>query len=121
MRRSALACLWLAGPVITVALEMPVIAARPQGQQPEGATRQASPVAIPEKVSSSRALLNQYCVACHNERLKTAGLTLDRADVERVGLSVDVWEKVAHKIRSGSMPPPEETCHLPGPPARGTM
>jgi len=106
MRRSALACLWLAGLVITVALEMPMIAARPQGQQPEGATRQASPVAIPEKVSSSRALLNQYCVTCHNERLKTAGLTLDRADVEHVGLSVDVWEKVAHKIRSGAMPPP---------------
>jgi len=103
MRRSAMACFWLAGLVITIALEMPVIAAKPQGQQPESATSQASPFA---KVSSSRALLNQYCVTCHNERLKTAGLTLDRADVEHVGLSVEVWEKVAHKVRSGAMPPP---------------
>ena len=105
MRPWAMACLWLAGLVVTVALEMPVIAATPQGQQPEGATRQASGVAAPE-ISSSQALLNQYCVTCHNERLKTAGLTLDRADVEHVGLSVEVWEKVAHKVRSGAMPPP---------------
>ena len=87
MRRSAMACLWLAWLAISAALEMPVIAAPPE-------------------VLSSRALLNQYCVTCHNERLKTAGLLLDRADVEHVGLSVETWEKVAHKVRSGAMPPP---------------
>src|SRR5579863_3699531 len=97
MRRSATPFLWLAGLAIMAALDMPVIAAPPQAQQASS---------TPENVSSSRALLNRYCVTCHNERLKTAGLTLDRADVDHVGLSVEVWEKVAHKIRSGAMPPP---------------
>ena len=52
-----------------------------------------------------RALLDQYCVACHNERLQTAGLLLDRSDVERIGADGATWEKVARKLRSGAMPP----------------
>ena len=52
-----------------------------------------------------RALLDQYCVTCHNERLQTAGLLLDRSDVERIGADGATWEKVAHKLRSGAMPP----------------
>src|ERR1700674_2272612 len=52
-----------------------------------------------------RALINQYCVTCHNERLKTAGLLLDQMDVAHVGADGDVWEKAVKKIRSGAMPP----------------
>ena len=52
-----------------------------------------------------RALLDQYCVTCHNERLQTAGLLLDRSDVERIGADGATWEKVARKLRSGAMPP----------------
>ena len=51
------------------------------------------------------ALLKQYCVTCHNERLKTAGLLLDQLDVTHVGVRADVWEKVVQKVRSGTMPP----------------
>jgi mono/diheme cytochrome c family protein len=51
------------------------------------------------------ALVKQYCVTCHNERLKTAGLVLDQLDVTRVGVHADVWEKVVQKVRSGAMPP----------------
>src|SRR6266550_178742 len=50
--------------------------------------------------------LNQYCVACHNTRLKTADLMLDTADVAQIGAHADIWEKVARKLRSGAMPPP---------------
>ena len=53
-----------------------------------------------------RALLDQYCVTCHNQRLKTAGLLLDRSDVEHVGTGAETWEKVVRKLRSGDMPPP---------------
>ncbi len=35
-------------------------------------------------VSAQRAALNRYCVTCHNEKLKTAGLMLHRMDVEKV-------------------------------------
>jgi mono/diheme cytochrome c family protein len=55
--------------------------------------------------SPQRALLNQYCVTCHNERLRTAGILLDKADVSNVTVHSDLWEKVVHKIRTGEMPP----------------
>jgi hypothetical protein len=50
-------------------------------------------------------LLDRYCVTCHNERLKTASLLLDKADVGHVGDGAEVWEKVITKLRSGAMPP----------------
>ncbi len=53
----------------------------------------------------SRELLDRYCVTCHNERLQTAGLMLDRLDIGQVGANAEVLEKVVHKLRSGQMPP----------------
>jgi len=56
-------------------------------------------------VSPQRALLNRYCTACHNERLKTAGLALDSLDVHDVSQDAEAWEQVARKLRAGVMPP----------------
>jgi mono/diheme cytochrome c family protein len=53
-----------------------------------------------------RALLDQYCVACHNERAKTAGLLLDKADLGNISEGAETWEKVARKLRADAMPPP---------------
>jgi mono/diheme cytochrome c family protein len=50
-------------------------------------------------------VIQQYCVGCHNARLKTAGLVLENADAGRVGDQPDLWEKVARKLRTGEMPP----------------
>ena len=55
---------------------------------------------------ADRAVLNKYCVTCHNQRLKTAGLTLDTLDPGEVAAGVATWEKVVKKLRSGAMPPP---------------
>jgi mono/diheme cytochrome c family protein len=55
--------------------------------------------------SAHRALVNRYCVTCHNERLRTAELTLDTADVDAVSRNAEVWEKVVRKLRAGAMPP----------------
>src|SRR5215471_17036065 len=52
-----------------------------------------------------RALVNQYCVTCHNERLKTGELMLDKLDLEHVGAQAETWEKVVRKVRAGLMPP----------------
>ena len=52
-----------------------------------------------------QALLNQYCVTCHNEKLKTGGLALDKLDLHRVGANAETWEKVVRKLRAGMMPP----------------
>jgi hypothetical protein len=53
-----------------------------------------------------RALLDQYCVNCHNDRAKTANLSLQNLDLATVGDNAELWEKVIRKMRSGVMPPP---------------
>ena len=53
----------------------------------------------------SRALLDRYCITCHNERLQTANLMLDAVDLERVGDHAEALEKVVRKLRAGQMPP----------------
>ncbi len=55
--------------------------------------------------SPSAALLKQYCVTCHNEKLKTGGLVLNPADLARVSETAETWEKVVRKLRAGAMPP----------------
>src|SRR5579863_6307727 len=54
---------------------------------------------------SARAVIDKYCITCHNAKLKIAGLQLDTADVDHVGQHADLWEKVARKLRTGEMPP----------------
>ena len=67
---------------------------------------QKTPAAVQTGDSSPhRALINQYCVSCHNERLKTGGLALDTVSVENVSQNPEVWEKVVRKVRGRIMPP----------------
>ena len=51
-------------------------------------------------------MVDRYCVTCHNERLKTAGLTLDTLDPAKIPADAETWEKVIVKLRTGAMPPP---------------
>src|SRR6478735_2373441 len=53
-----------------------------------------------------RALLNTYCVTCHNARLKTGGLALDGLNLEAATNDAQVWEKALRKMRGRLMPPP---------------
>jgi mono/diheme cytochrome c family protein len=85
MLRTILLVVWVAGVQIAF------------GQQQKGVS--GSPAA------SRHQFLNQYCIACHNERLKTGGLVLDKLDVEHVEGASEVWEKVVRKLRAGMMPP----------------
>ena len=65
--------------------------------------QQASPAA--QQDGGSRALLDRYCVTCHNQRLKTGGLSLDTVDPANLGEHAETWEKVVRKLRAGTMPP----------------
>jgi hypothetical protein len=84
---------WVAG--------MPAVhaSAAPGGRQ---ASQQQ---ALPAAATPARELVAKYCVTCHNERLKTAGLMLDSADAVQVANSAQTWEKVVVKLRSRAMPP----------------
>ena len=55
---------------------------------------------------SPRAVLDRYCVTCHNERTLAGGLNLDDAEPGEVSRDPALWEKVAGKLRTGVMPPP---------------
>ncbi len=61
-------------------------------------------VTVPNPLGA-RALVNQYCIGCHNQKLKTAGIALDVVDTAKVGSDAPVWEKVLRKVSSGEMPP----------------
>jgi cytochrome c5 len=73
----------------------------------QASARQTQPAPAAQAAASEpRAVFDKFCVTCHNQRLKTAGLALDTLDVSNPRASAEVWEKVIAKLRQGSMPPP---------------
>jgi hypothetical protein len=67
-----------------------------------------APVPLPsheQPALSSKSFVDTYCATCHNQRLKTGGLTLDTLDIDNVGAHAAEWEKVVVKLRAGLMPP----------------
>ena len=103
--------------LVVAALAVAVVAAgflQAAGPQQQAATAAAA------SVSPQRALLDRYCVTCHNEdfvrgtdeprsllvsQLRAVGLALDDVNVDQVAEHPDVWEKVVRKLRVGAMPP----------------
>jgi hypothetical protein len=85
-----------AGCIATISLVLAAQTASPQ--TPPAATQVTDS-------QGERSLLNQYCVTCHNEKLKTGGLELDKLDTGHVGDHAEKWELVVRKLRSGMMPP----------------
>jgi hypothetical protein len=79
------------GMLLLVVAALPLASQQPMSQQPS--------------LSAERRLLDQYCVTCHNQKAKTAGLMLDKRDVDRVADDAQTWEKVVRKLRGGMMPP----------------
>src|SRR5262245_36866474 len=79
--------------VLAMCVALGALASDGQAATPEAGAREA------------RAMLDRYCVACHNARARVAGLTLDTLNVETIGSSAEAWEKVARKLRSRLMPP----------------
>src|SRR5499426_4651266 len=67
---------------------------------------QQEQISTPAALASQRALLTQYCVTCHNERAKTAGVMFDTIDLSDHSKNADIWEKAVRKLRGGMMPPP---------------
>ena len=94
--------------VVLAAGHLHPLAAQPVPEapsRPAAQTRTAPAATGRSAAGSHRALLDTYCITCHNERLRTGGLLLDRVDVEHVGEAAEVWEKVVRKLRAGQMPP----------------
>ena len=60
----------------------------------------------PGSAAAQRALLDRYCVVCHNDKARTANLSLQNLDLMAAGDHPELWEKVVRKLRAGVMPPP---------------
>ena len=84
--------------------------ALPVARSQQGAAKQASPL------DAHRAMINAYCVGCHNAKLKTANLVLEGLSLEKIAENAAVWEKVVRKLNGGQMPPQG----VPKPPAAQT-
>jgi len=98
-------------------------AAAPKAKAPAApAPTKASAAAVQAKPASAttqptlsatdeRALVDKYCVACHNTKAKATGLdsslrlTLDDVDFNNVAAHAQKLERVARKLRAGMMPP----------------
>jgi hypothetical protein len=56
-------------------------------------------------VDARNAMVNQYCVRCHNEKLKSGDMSLTQIDFAHVEKNPELAEKILHKLRVGVMPP----------------
>ncbi len=69
------------------------------------ATVFAGGVCLAQGPAAALPLTARYCISCHNDRLKTAGLSLERLDPADAASHPETWEKVIAKLRTGMMPP----------------
>ncbi|HTA46347.1 MAG TPA: DUF1592 domain-containing protein [Bryobacteraceae bacterium] len=71
--------------------------------KPAAATTTAS--APSSDVAAQRAVMDRYCVGCHNQKLRTGNLELDKLDLNHLPDHAEIGEKVIRKLRAGMMPP----------------
>ena len=97
---------WSAVRALIFALLLGGVVVAPTGAQ--APPRQTQPVlaTAPSPDANPRALLDTYCITCHNQKLRTAGLALDSLDAATPSANAELWERVIAKLRAGSMPPP---------------
>jgi cytochrome c551/c552 len=69
------------------------------------ASRQEAVSAVSSPQDPPQTFLNQYCVTCHNDRAKTAGLSFNTLDLKQADRNAETWEKVIRKLVARTMPP----------------
>jgi mono/diheme cytochrome c family protein len=69
------------------------------------ATQTSGPEQTSRLTTANRALVDQYCVTCHNQRARTGGLALDLPGLADVPAHAETWEKVVRRVDAGMMPP----------------
>lgn len=59
----------------------------------------------PALAVDSQAVLNQYCVGCHNFEDFSGGFEIEGQGPEQIAQTPDIAEKIIKRLRSGLMPP----------------
>jgi mono/diheme cytochrome c family protein len=77
----------------------------PPNAPPPRTAAATTPAAL--DLDATRKLVDQYCVTCHNDKLKTGGLALEHSqlDLTTFGSHGELGEKIVRKLRAGQMPP----------------
>ena len=75
------------------------------GDRRRGARRA---VAASAAAAEPRAVLDRYCVGCHNSAERAGGVALDGSTLDALRDNRDVWEHAVRKVRTGFMPPAGE-------------
>ena len=75
------------------------------GKEPGAVQAERQAPASASAATPQEQLVRRYCITCHNERLRSGGLSLASVDLGRVGGQSEVLEKVLMKLRGGAMPP----------------
>src|SRR5579862_6274726 len=95
---------WLLASVGALALVPLRLGVGQQGPGTAPAARLAASAGT-ASATAGRAVLDQYCVTCHNDVFFTSNLSLEKLDLSTVGNHPELWEKVVRKLRAGMMPP----------------
>src|SRR5262244_375991 len=72
-------------------------------------TQSAAPSA--DSVAAQKAIVTQYCMTCHSDKAKAAGMDsarkidFDTLDITHVEKNAETWELIVRKLRAGMMPP----------------
>lgn len=66
----------------------------------------ATSLAVANPISRD-AVLKQYCLNCHNSRLKSGSLTLEGVSTDDPAQRPEIWEKIVRRLKAGEMPPPK--------------
>ena len=74
-------------------------------RQAQPASPQPAPSPASDVVAANHATIQKYCFGCHNEKVKSGGLTLSTLDLSSAAEKPEVWEHVIRKVRTGAMPP----------------
>ena len=77
-----------------------------QARRDGGPERAALRVKSEDDAAQQLATIKQYCAGCHNDRIKSAGVSFDGLTAEHIGQRADVFEKAVRKLRGRVMPPP---------------
>src|SRR6187455_666854 len=78
------------------------------GQRGQATTSGAPKSATPPAYLAQKAVIEEYCQECHNNRSRIANLSLEELNIARVKDNVKEWERVVRKLRAGMLPPPDQ-------------
>src|ERR1051326_1086171 len=103
----------LAAVFLTVTISLAQQAHPPTAKRTQGtansalrtAAKPAAPAPAGMPVEQQQALVKQYCSGCHNDKLKSGGMSLTQLDLASPEKNPELAEKVIKKLRVGLMPP----------------